>query len=162
MTYLIPSCDDYVFTVHCTILEACHWSILGKAYQEMIAAAARQGVAPQSVLELISAEEKSGLRGSRLVPIPNKVQRWKCCVKKVFFAGRLARKLSRIFLLQPVLEQYQRCLYCGENMVRVCFSQIRSLYEGQLVRKNQICQMWGKSWLELFCSPGEKVSNLQS
>ena len=54
MTYLIPSCDDYVFTVHCTILEACHWSILGKAYQEMIAAAARQGVA---LLELISAEE---------------------------------------------------------------------------------------------------------
>ena len=60
MTYLIPSCDDYVFTVHCTILEACHWSILGKSYQEMIAAAARQGAAPQSGLQLISAEEHQG------------------------------------------------------------------------------------------------------
>ena len=36
-------------------LEVCHWWILRRAYQE---AAARQGAALQSVLELISAEEE--------------------------------------------------------------------------------------------------------
>ena len=61
--------DNYVFTVHCKILEACHWSILVvKAYQEMIPQPAGKVWLYNLCCSSLSVRRNIGIKGSQVGP----------------------------------------------------------------------------------------------
>ena len=81
--------------------------------------------------------------------------------EKVFFAGRLAHQLSRIFFFSLFSNNFQRCLCCGKLWLKSDFLKLDPYMRVNLTKKINLPDVKEKL-IELFCSPAAKVPNLQS